>query len=67
MLHWVNRVAVQFLLEEEGRHSRVKRLFAERSFRHYQTLGPLRPNTVQSFLRCGDLAAGFTRAAGRRL
>jgi hypothetical protein len=29
-----------------------------------KTLGPLRPNTVatvQSFLRCGDLAAGFTR------
>jgi hypothetical protein len=31
---------------------------------HRKTLGPLRPNTVatvQSFLRCGDLAAGFTR------
>lgn len=31
---------------------------------HRKSLVPLRPNTaatVQSFLRCGDLAAGFTR------
>ena len=31
---------------------------------HRKTLGPLRPATVatvQSFLRCGDLASGFTR------
>jgi hypothetical protein len=38
--------------------------------KHRKTLGPLHPNTVatvQSFLRCGDLSAGFTRAAGRRL
>jgi hypothetical protein len=43
LLHRVNRVAVQFLPEEDGRHSRVKRLFTERSFRHYQTLGCIDP------------------------
>jgi hypothetical protein len=31
---------------------------------HRRAMGPLRPNaiaTVRAFLRCGDLAAGFTR------
>ena len=31
---------------------------------HRRTMGPLRPEavaTVRAFLRCGDLAAGFTR------
>jgi hypothetical protein len=43
LLHRVNRVAVQFLPEEDGRGSRVKRLFTERSFRHYQTLRCIDP------------------------
>ena len=43
LLKRVNRVAVRFLLEEDGRHSRVKRLFTERSLRHYQTLGCIDP------------------------
>ncbi len=32
--------------------------------KYRRTMGPLRPESVaavQSFLRCGDLAAGFTR------
>ena len=43
LLRRVNRVAMQFLPEEDGRGSRVKRLFTERSFRHYQTLGCIDP------------------------
>jgi DNA-binding transcriptional MerR regulator len=43
LLDRVNRVAVQFLSEDDGRHSRVKRLFTERSYRHYQTLGCIDP------------------------
>jgi hypothetical protein len=43
LLSRVNRVAVQFLPEEGGRGSRVKRLFTERSFRHYATLGCIDP------------------------
>ena len=39
----VNRVAVRFLPEEDGRDSRVKRTFTERSFRHYTTLGCIDP------------------------
>ena len=37
---------------------------------HRKTHGPLRHDAVavvDQFYRCGDLAAGFTRAAGRRL
>lgn len=32
--------------------------------KHRKTIGPLNPSataTVESFLRCGDLASGFTR------
>ena len=43
LLDRVNRVAVQFLPEEDGRDSRVKRTFTERSFRHYTTLGCIDP------------------------
>jgi hypothetical protein len=43
LLRRVNRVAVRFLPEEDGQHSRVKRQFTERSFRHYQTLGCVDP------------------------
>ena len=43
LLRRVNRVAVLFLPEEDGQHSRVKRLFTERSFRHYQTLCCIEP------------------------
>jgi DNA-binding transcriptional MerR regulator len=43
LLRRVNRVAVRFLPEEDGQHSRVKRQFTERSFRHYQTLGCIDP------------------------
>ena len=38
-----NRAAAQFLPEEEGRDSRVSRMFTPRSFRHYQTLGCIDP------------------------
>ena len=43
LLNRINRVAVQFLPEEDQRPSRVKRLYSERSFRHYQTLGCIDP------------------------
>ena len=43
LLTRVNRVAAQLITQEDGRHSRVKRLFTERSFRHYQTLGCIDP------------------------
>jgi DNA-binding transcriptional MerR regulator len=43
LLRRVNRVAIRFLPEDEGQHSRVKRQFTERSFRHYQTLGCIDP------------------------
>ncbi|MEO5917264.1 MAG: hypothetical protein ABIS50_23740 [Luteolibacter sp.] len=39
LLSRVNRVASQFLPMEDRENSRVKRLFTDRSFRHYQTLG----------------------------
>jgi hypothetical protein len=39
LLDRTNRLAGQFLPEEDGRDSRVSREFAPRSFRRYQTLG----------------------------
>ena len=43
LLDRVNRVAIEFLPEEDERDSRVKRLYTDRSFRHYQTLGCIDP------------------------
>jgi hypothetical protein len=37
LLKRINRVAVHLAPEEDGRHSRVKRLYTDRSFRHYTT------------------------------
>jgi DNA-binding transcriptional MerR regulator len=39
LLDRINNLAVQLVPEENENHSRVKRTFTERSFRHYQTLG----------------------------
>jgi DNA-binding transcriptional MerR regulator len=39
LLDRINKLAVQIVPEENENHSRVKRTFTERSFRHYQTLG----------------------------
>jgi hypothetical protein len=39
LLTRVNRVAEHLAPEDDGRNSRVKRAFTERSFRHYATLG----------------------------
>ena len=39
LLNRTNRLAGQFLPDEDGRDSRVSRAFAPRSFRRYQTLG----------------------------
>jgi hypothetical protein len=50
LLRRVNRVAVQFIPEDDGRGSRVKRLFTERSFRHYQTLGCIDPPEKEGHL-----------------
>jgi len=46
LLDRVHRVALSFLPAEDGhgyRNCRVKRLFTDRSFRHYQTLGCVDP------------------------
>jgi DNA-binding transcriptional MerR regulator len=43
LLKRINRVAAQFIPDDEGQHSRVKRILSERSFRHYQTLGCINP------------------------
>ena len=45
LLERINRVAEHLAPEEDedGRDSRVKRMFTERSFRHYQTLGCIDP------------------------
>lgn len=45
-------------------HHGWKDFLADYEKHHRKSLGPLCPNTaatVQSFLRCGDLASGFTR------
>jgi DNA-binding transcriptional MerR regulator len=39
----INRVAAHLSPEEDDGTSRVKRVFTERSFRHYQTLGCINP------------------------
>ena len=43
LLKRINRVAEHLAPEEAERNSRVKRVFTERSFRHYQTLGCIDP------------------------
>lgn len=43
LLKRVNRVAAHLAPEDAGRDSRVKRIFTERSFRHYATLGCIEP------------------------
>ena len=43
LLKLINRVAWHIAPEENGQHSRVKRLYTDRSFRHYQTLGCIDP------------------------
>jgi hypothetical protein len=43
LLKRINRVAAHLAPEENGQHSRVKRLYTDRSFRHYQTLGCIDP------------------------
>ena len=43
LLGRINRVAEHLAPEETERNSRVKRVFTERSFRHYQTLGCIDP------------------------
>lgn len=43
LLHRINRVAMEFLPEDDGRIGRAKRLFTPRSFRHYQTFGCIDP------------------------
>jgi DNA-binding transcriptional MerR regulator len=43
LLKRINRVAAHLAPEEDGRHSRVKRLYTDRSFRHYTTLGCIDP------------------------
>jgi len=39
----INRVAVHLITDEDEQHSRVKRLYTDRSFRHYTTLGCIDP------------------------
>jgi len=39
----INRVAVHLIADEDEQHSRVKRLYTDRSFRHYTTLGCIDP------------------------
>ena len=39
----INRVSVHLAPDEDGQHSRVKRLYTDRSFRHYATLGCIDP------------------------
>jgi DNA-binding transcriptional MerR regulator len=43
LLKRINRVAAHLAPEDDGRHSRVKRLYTDRSFRHYQTHGCIDP------------------------
>jgi DNA-binding transcriptional MerR regulator len=43
LLKRINRVAVHLASEEDGQHSRVKRLYSDRSFRHYTTRGCIDP------------------------
>jgi DNA-binding transcriptional MerR regulator len=44
LLKRINRVAAHLAPEEDGQHSRVKRLYTDRSFRHYTTLGCIDPS-----------------------
>jgi len=39
----INRVTVHLIADEDEQHSRVKRLYTDRSFRHYTTLGCIDP------------------------
>jgi hypothetical protein len=61
LLKRINRVAAHLAPQEDGRDSRVKRLYTDRSFRHYQTLDCIDPPEKEGCQASYQFRHFFTR------